>query len=161
MTDLLRRVLVLTSIALIATAAVAAGESVKTAPAKGATYRGLVHSETISIKVASNGKTAKVSLPIAPGFCQGGSGPQKQSSKPGAISKGGVLIVKIGYSAVGGHTTFATATVKGNFFTFGKSTPVFQGTVKSSFAAAGSRECDGQESFEATKTSAPGASALE
>ena len=151
MTVRLRRVLALTSIALIATAAVAAGESVKTTPAKGATYTGVVRSETITIKVASNGKTAKVSLPDAPGFCQGGSGPQKQSSKPGAISKGGVLSVKIGYSAVGGHTTFATVTVKGNFFTFGKSTPVFQGTVKSSFAAAGSKECDGQESFEATK----------
>jgi hypothetical protein len=151
MTDRPRRVLVLTSVALIATAAVATGETVKTTPAKGATYQGVVHSEAITIKVAANGKTAKVSLPGAPGFCQGGSGPQKQSSKPGAISKGGALIVKIGYSAVGGHTTFATVTVKGNFFTFGRSTPVFQGTVKSSFAAAASKECDGQESFEATK----------
>ena len=151
MTVRLRRVLALTSIVLIATAAAATGETVKTTPAKGATYKGVVRAETITVKVASNGKTAKVSLPGAPAFCQGGSGPQKQSSKPGAISKGGALTVKIGYSAVGGHTTFATVTVKGNFFTFGKSTPVFQGTVKSSFAAAGSKECDGQESFEATK----------
>jgi hypothetical protein len=151
MTGRLRPALLLATIALTATAAVAMGETVKTTPAKGATYKGILRSETITIKVASNGKTAKVSLPDAPAFCQGGSGPQKQSSKPGTISKRGALTVKIGYSAVGGHTTFATVTVKGNFSTFGKSTPVFQGTIKSSFAAAGSKECDGQESFEATK----------
>jgi hypothetical protein len=146
----LRRVLAITAIALIATAAIALGGNAKIGPSKGATYTGIVHDETITVRVAKNGKTAGVSLPNAPAFCQGGSGPVKQSSKPGKISKG-ALAVKIGYSAAGGHTTFATVTVKGNFFTFGGSAPVFQGTVKSAFAAAGSKECDGQESFQATK----------
>jgi hypothetical protein len=147
------RVVPLAAIALTATAAVALGGNVKLTPVKGATYSGVVHDETITVKVAKNGKTATVSLPGAPGFCQGGSGPEKQSSKAAAISKGGGLTATISYSSAIGsdHKAFATVTVKGNFYTFAGSQPVFQGTVKSSFVAAGSKSCDGQESFEATK----------
>jgi hypothetical protein len=135
----------------VAVTAAALGASVKLTPVKGATYSGVVHDETITVKVAANGKTAKVGLPGAPGFCQGGSGPQKQSSKPASISKSGKLTAKISYvSAVGSDKTpFATVTVTGNFYTFAGSTPVFDGQVKSSFKAA--KECNGSESFEATE----------
>jgi hypothetical protein len=148
----LRFVLPLAAIAASATAAVALATTVKLKPVKGATYSGVVHDETITVEVAGNGKTAKVNLPGAPGFCQGGSGPEKQSSRASAISKGS-LTTKISYSSAIGsdHKPFATVTVKGYFYEFAGSTPVFDGTVKSSFVAAGSKSCDGQESFEAIK----------
>ncbi len=150
LTRQLRGVLALGAIALIAAGATALGAGVKLTPVKGATYAGVVRNEAITIKVARSGRTATVSLPRAPGFCQGGSGPERQSSKAGAISKGGSLSVKIAYSsALASHKQFATVTVKGNFYTFAGSTPVFQGTMKSSFPA--SKECSGQESFQATK----------
>jgi hypothetical protein len=149
----LRLVVALAAIAPIAVAAAAEGEAVKTTPAKGATYSGAVRDETITIKVAKNGRTATVKLPGAPFYCSGGSGPERESSKPGKIAKTGALTVKISYSAATGsdHAVFATVTVTGNFFTFGTSRPVFQGTAKTSFVAAGSRECDGETSFEAIK----------
>jgi hypothetical protein len=135
-----------------ATSGAAIGGNVKVGPTKGATYTGVVREETITVKVAGNGKTAKVSLPSAPAYCQGGSGPQKQSSKATAVSKAGALTAKISYSAASGHEPpFAAVTVKGTFYTFSGEKPVFQGTVKTSFRAAGSKECDGQESFQATK----------
>jgi len=148
----LRGVPLLVAIALIATAATAPAASVKFTPVKGATYAGVVHDETITLNVAKDGRTATVHLPIAPAFCAGGAGPERQSSKAGAVSKTGSLTVKIAYSAAtGGHKTFATVTVKGNFYTFPGSTPVFQGIVKAAWTAAGAKECDGQESFEAVK----------
>jgi hypothetical protein len=153
MTRQFRSVAVIAVIAASAMGASALAGKVKAGPVKGATYTGVVHSETISVKVAGNGKTAKVSLPSAPGFCQGGSGPERQSSKPGPVSKNGGLTVKIGYSSASGsdHKQFATVTIKGFFYTFSGEKPVFQGVVKSHFAAAGSKSCDGQESFQATK----------
>jgi len=151
MTEKLRLVVALAAIALIAMAAAAEGEPVKTTPVKGATYSGVVRNVTITIKVAKNGKTATVKLPGAPFYCQGGSGPERSSSKPGKIAKTGVLTVKISYTGTGSSHVFATVTVKGNFFTFGSSTPVFQGTAKTSFLAAASKECNGETSFEATK----------
>jgi hypothetical protein len=153
MTKQMRVVALLTTIAVIAIGGTALGASVKLGPVKGASYAGVVHDETITIKVAANGKTAKVSLPGAPAFCQGGSGPEKQSSKAAKVSKGGSLTAKISYSSTTGasHSVFATVTVKGNFDTFAGSKPVFDGTVKTSFRAAGSESCNGQESFQATK----------
>jgi hypothetical protein len=148
MTDKLRRALVLTAATLLATATGAFAGSVRLGPVKGATYAGIVHDETITLKVSSNGKTAKVGLGSAPGFCQGGAGPELESSKAGAISKHGALTAKIAYSSAQTHKQFATVTVKGSFETFSGSKPVFQGTVKSVFSAAAS--CDGQESFQAT-----------
>ncbi len=154
MTKQMRVVALLATIAVAAaTGGTALGGNVKLGPVKGATYAGVVHDETITVKVATNGKTAKVSLPGAPAFCQGGSGPQKQSSKPAKVSKTGSLTAKISYSSAIGadHSVFATVTVKGNFDTFSGSKPVFDGTAKTSFRAAGSKSCDGQESFEATE----------
>lgn len=151
MTEKLRLGAALAAVALIAAAATAQGEPVKTSPVKGATYSGAVRNETITIKVAGNGKTATVKLPGAPFYCSGGSGPERQSSKAGKIGKTGVLTVKISYTGTGSSHVFATVTVKGNFFTFGSSTPVFQGTAKTSFVAAGSKECNGETSFQATK----------
>ena len=146
------RASMLATIGTIAMGATALAGSVKTTPVKGATYAGVVHDETITVKVAANGKTAKVTLPSAPAFCQGGSGPERQSTKPGAISKSGSLTAKIGYSATtGSKKQFATVTIKGHFFTFSGEKPVFQGVAKTRFAAAGSKSCDGQESFQATK----------
>lgn len=151
MTKQLRGVLLLATITLIATCATTFAGGVKVTPVKGASYAGVVHNETITVKVAKNGKTASVSLRSAPAFCQGGSGPELPRSKPGAISKKGSLSVTISYSSPQTHKTFASVLVKGNFYTFTGSAPVFQGTVKSSFSSAGAKECDGQESFEATK----------
>jgi hypothetical protein len=153
MTWKLRGALALAAILAIAVAGVAYATSVKQTPVKGATYAGVVHDETITVKVAANGKSATVQLPSAPGFCQGGSGPQKQSSKPAPISKDGSLVARISYSSAlgGNHAPFATVTVKGNFLTFAGSKPVFDGAVKSSFVAAGAKTCDGQESFEAVE----------
>ncbi|HEY4996710.1 MAG TPA: hypothetical protein VII03_01870, partial [Solirubrobacteraceae bacterium] len=47
---------------------------------KGATYAGqIAHgSEPISLKVAANGKSVKVSVATAPLYCQGGGGPTRQ-----------------------------------------------------------------------------------
>ncbi|HEY4812530.1 MAG TPA: hypothetical protein VIH71_15890 [Solirubrobacteraceae bacterium] len=153
MTWKLRGALALAAVLTIAAVTTAGATSVKLKPVNGATYAGVVHSETITVKVAANGKTATVKLPAAPGFCQGGSGPEKQSSKAAAISKSGSLTTKISYSSAIGsdHKPFATVTVQGHFYIFSGSAPVFDGTVKSSFVAAGSKTCDGQESFEAIK----------
>jgi hypothetical protein len=152
MTNQLRPVLTLAIIAVLATSATALAGSVDVHPVKGATYTGtLEHAGTITIKVAPNGKTAKVSLAAVPAFCQGGSGPEKQKSAPAAISKSGSLKVTIAYTTTGKATPFAHVTVKGNFFTFSSEQPVFQGTAASSFAATASKSCDGQESFQAIK----------
>lgn len=150
-TQLRAGAVLLATIALMGSAAITTASSVKLTPVKGATYAGVVHDETITLKVAKNGKTASVSLRSAPGFCQGGSGPEQPSSKPGKVSRSGSLSVTISYSSPQTHKTFAHVLVKGNFYTFTGSTPVFQGFVKSSFSAAGAKECDGQESFQATK----------
>lgn len=153
MTKQMRVVALLATIAVIAIGGTALGAGVKLGPVKGASYAGVVHDETITIKAAANGKTARVSLPGAPAFCQGGSGPEKQSSKAAKVSKTGGLTAKISYSSTTGsdHSVFATVTVKGNFDTFAGSKPVFDGTVKTSFRAAGSKSCNGQESFAATE----------
>jgi hypothetical protein len=154
MTKQLRRrlALPLATLAAIATCAAALGAGVNVHPVKGATYSGtLVRAGTIALKVAGNGKTAKVSLARVPAFCQGGSGPVTQKSKPAAIAKSGSLTATIAYTGVGQHKPFAHVTVKGSFLTFAGSKPVFDGTVKSTFVSAGSKDCDGQESFEATE----------
>ncbi len=143
------KLLVLALPAFAIAGAPAIAESVRLTPVKGATYSGVLRTETIRIKVASNGRSATVSLPYAPLYCQGGSGPSRASVKPAAISKTGALKATITFSSTTTHKAFASATIKGNFYTFGSSTPVFQGTVKSVWTA--SKECDGQESFEAIK----------
>jgi hypothetical protein len=150
MTEQLRGVFALATIALIATAGAALAEPVKIGPVKGATYAGVVKNETIRLKVSKKGSVT-VSLPNAPAYCQGGSGPVSQHTKSVADPRSHQLTAKISYTAIGSSHVFATVTVKGYFYTFGTATPVFQGTVKSSFSANGSRGCDGQESFQAIK----------
>jgi hypothetical protein len=152
MTWKLRGALALAAILAIAVTATALATSVKVKPVKGATYAGTIHDETITVKVASNGKTATVKLPTLPAYCQGGSGPERQGTEPAAISSSGSLTAKIYYSPGTGsdHATFGTVTVKGHFYTFSGSKPVFDGTAKSSFVASASKGCEGQESFEAT-----------
>jgi hypothetical protein len=147
------RILLAMTVAVVALpAASTVAASVKLTPVKGATYAGEVHSEAISVKVARNGKTATVSLGAAPGFCQGGSGAEPHHSKPVAISKSGTLSDTITYETSGIHPgKLATVAIKGHFYTFGSATPVFQGTVKSTWLLSGTSDCDGQESFQATK----------
>jgi hypothetical protein len=140
MTKLVPRALALVPIALIAPTAAALG--LKVGPIKGALYVGSVHRETIYLKVARSGRSAKASLPVAPAFCQGGSGAEEQRSTAVAISRSGRFTSTISYLARSTNRRFATVTVSGYFYG-----GVFQGTVKSSFASAAS--CDGQESFEA------------
>jgi hypothetical protein len=124
--------------------------TVKTTPVKGATYSGVVHGMTLTVKVDRKGRTATVSLPEAPGFCQGGSGPEVHHTKPAAVGHDGALTATITYTTGGEHPTkIATVTVTGHFFTFSGSSPVFDGQVKSKFAAKGNASCNGQESFEA------------
>jgi hypothetical protein len=146
MSKQLRRTLALAPIVLVAVVPVALGKRITVGPVKGATYAGVVHDTTITLAVAGNGKTARASLPSVPGFCQGGAGPELQSSKAVTISSTGRFTSKIAYSSPQTHKQFATATVSGYFFG-----SVFQGTVKSHFLAAASKSCDGQESFEAVK----------
>ncbi len=146
----LRGVFALATIALITTAGVALAESVKIGPVKGSTYSGAVKSETIKLTVSKKGSVT-VSLPNAPAYCQGGSGPVAQHTKSVPDPKAHQMTAKISYTAVGSTHVFATVTVKGYFYTFGTSTPVFQGTAKSSFSANGSKACDGETSFEATR----------
>jgi hypothetical protein len=144
------RIAALAALAVATSTATAIAGNVKIGPVKGATYVGAIReSDTVTVKVAANGKSATVKLPTAPAYCQGGSGPQVQHPHPGTI-KAGALTAKITYTATGSSTPFATVTVKGNFYTFSGSTPVFQGTAKTTFTKAG--ECNGQESFQATKT---------
>ncbi len=150
MTKQLRGAVALATLALTTTAGVALAESVKIGPVKGTTYAGVVKSETIKLTVSKKG-TVTVSLPNAPAYCQGGSGPVKQHTKSVPDPKTHQLTAKISYTAVGSTHVFATVTIKGYFYTFGTATPVFQGTAKSSFSANGSKSCDGQESFQATK----------
>ena len=150
MINQLRGVFAIAIIALVAMAGAALGETVKMGPIRGSTYAGVVKGETITLKVAKNG-SVKVTLPNAPAYCQGGSGPVKQHTKSVPNPKSHQLTAKISYTAVGSTHVFAKVTIKGYFDTFGTATPVFQGTVKSVFTADGSKSCDGQESFQATK----------
>jgi hypothetical protein len=149
MTKQLRLTLALAVLGLLAVAATALAGNVKIGPAKGASYNGVIRGfNKLTIKVAANGKTAKVSLPSAPAFCQGGASTEIQHSKPAKIKSGG-LTTTISYTIPDASKPFATVTIKGNFYTFPGERPVFQGTAKSTFNKAA--ECSGQESFQATK----------
>lgn len=142
MTKQLRRALILVPIGLSVPVAAALGTKVHVGPVKGVIYVGTVRNELIALKVAKSGKTARVSLPIAPAFCQGGSGAEQQQSKSSTIAKSGSFTTKISYLVRPTNRRFATVTVSGYFYG-----SVFRGTVKSSFTPASS--CDGQESFQA------------
>jgi hypothetical protein len=150
MTKQLRVVVALCALGVLALAATALAGSVKIGPVKGASYSGVVkESDKLTIKVAANGSTAKVSLPFVPAYCQGGAGAELEHSTATAI-KAGKLTTTISYTTTGSSKPFATVTVKGYFYTFAGESPVFDGTAKSTFSKA--PECSGQESFQATKT---------
>jgi hypothetical protein len=131
----------------------ASAGTVKLTPVKGATYAGTLRSLRISLKVDRKGKTATIALQAAPAFCSGsGTSPEPHSAKPATISKQGALSGTITYLTGGLHPqTLATVAVKGHFYTFGSAKPVFQGTVKATYAFEGTTDCSGQESFQATK----------
>lgn len=131
----------------------ASAGTVKLTPVKGATYAGTLRGLRISLKVDRMGKTATIALQAAPAFCAGsGTTPEPHSAKPATISKQGALSGTITYETGGIHPQkLATVTVKGHFYTFGSAAPVFQGTVKSTYSFGGGTECNGQESFQATK----------
>jgi hypothetical protein len=153
MTKPLHRILALGAIVSLTLVAGAAAEPVKVTPVKGATYKGLVGSSAITVKVDGKGKTAKVSLADAPIFCSsGGGGPEPHSGAPATISKKGALSATITFFTTGSRRRkLATVTISAHFYTFGKATPVLQGQVKSKFAIAGDSSCNGQESFQAVK----------
>jgi hypothetical protein len=153
MSKRLRLVLVLALTALAALAAGAVALGVKLTPVRGATYTGTtLHAGSVSIKVAATGRSAKISLQSAPAFCDGGSGPEAHSARPATISSKGALLDTLTFTTKGAHPKeIAKVLVKGNFYTFGSATPVFQGQVKSSFVAKGNAACDGEESFQAVK----------
>jgi hypothetical protein len=153
MTRRLRWALALTvpALALIVPGAPAA-TAVKLTPVKGATYAGVAQGRPISLKVDRKGHTAKISLTSAPAFCSSGAGPEPHSAKPATISSKGALSDTITFSTTGATSRkLATVVVKGHFYTFGKATPVFQGTVKVTYLIAGDSECNGQASFQAMK----------
>jgi hypothetical protein len=152
----LASILALIALAVSAMAFAVAGASagtVKLTPVKGATYAGTLRSLRISLKVDRKGKTATIALQAAPAFCAGsGTSPEPHSAKPATISKQGALSGSITYMTGGIHPQkLAIVTVKGHFYTFGSATPVFQGTVKSTYVFGSGTECNGQESFQATK----------
>jgi len=152
MTKPFHRTLALSAIVSLALVAVATAEPVKLTPVKDATYKGLVGSSAITVKVDRKGKTAKVGLADAPAFCSSGGGPEPHSGTPATISKQGALSATIIFFTTGSsRRKLATVVIKAHFYTFGKATPVLQGTVKSTFAIAGDSSCNGQESFQAVK----------
>jgi hypothetical protein len=153
MTSNVRRAVALAVLALLAVAATAAptfAGSVKVGPVKGATYTGVFHGETLSVKVAKNGKTATASLPDAPLFCSsGGGGPEPHSTKAGEIKKG-ALTTTIAFSTTGSvRKPLATVAIKGTFYKFAGAKPVFQGSAKTTLAGS-EKSCNGQESFQVT-----------
>lgn len=148
----LRSALALTLPALSLLAVAAPAATVKLTPVKGATYAGLVEGRTITLKVDHKGRSAKVSLEAAPAFCSSGAGPEPHRGRPATISSKGALNDAITFSTTGATSRkLATVVVKGHFYTFGKATPVFQGTVKVTYLIAGDSECNGQASFQAVK----------
>lgn len=126
-------------IALLIGASTALAGSVKVGAIKGAKYAGTIHGAAVSITVAANGKSAKASVPYAPGFCQGGGGGEVQHTQSAPV-KGGAFTTKISYTVVNSSHVFATVTIKGTFL--GSN---FDGQLTSNFTSA--KECSGQESF--------------
>ncbi|HTA35214.1 MAG TPA: hypothetical protein VK761_00760 [Solirubrobacteraceae bacterium] len=142
MNSSVRRAALLAAVALLLGASAALAASVKVGAVKGAKYAGTVRDEAVTVTVAANGKSAKVSIPFAPAFCQGGGGGEVQHTQSAPV-KGGELTAKISYTVEHSSRVFATVTIKGTFMNSN-----FDGQLKSSFTPA--KECDGQESFFAT-----------
>ena len=136
----IRRAAIVAAAALLVGATAAFAASVKVGAVKGAQYVGRVRNSSVTLTASRNGKSAKVSVPFAPAYCQGGGGGEVQHSKPAPISKSGAFTTKINYTVEGSSRVFATVTIKGTFI--GKD---FDGVATSSFKPAVS--CNGHESF--------------
>ncbi len=135
-----RRAAMLAAVVLLTCAAAAVAAGAKPGAVRGAKYAGAVRNSPLTIAVASDGKSAKLSIPFAPAYCQGGGGGEVQHTKSAPISKDGAFTAKVSYTVMGSTRVFATVTVKGTFLKKN-----FDGTAKSSFTPATS--CSGQSSF--------------
>jgi len=136
----LRRALLPASIALAATPAVA----LAAAAIKGATYTGSTVRDKapITLKVSKSGKSVTVNAPVAPLYCEGGGGPERQITRAAGISQGGSFSGSIGYEFVLTHKLTARLFFKGKF-----SGHAVKGTARSEFVLA--KSCDGSTTFTA------------
>lgn len=110
-------------------------------PVKGATYTGVTTHEkdTVTLKVAPNGKSVSVSVPTLPLYCQGGGPPEVQVTQPARISSSGAFSGKITYKFHGKVSFKASFSGK---FAAAKAT----GTLHSEYKTAA---CSGSTSFTA------------
>jgi hypothetical protein len=137
------RALALALMVTIAFSAVSAVALAAEKPVKGGLYTGTLRSESITFKLARNGKSLKASAPYAPLYCQGGGAGERQISKPAKISKQGTFTAKITYEFVPTHKKTSTLTFKGKI-----SGLFMNGSAKSHFLLT--KGCDGSASFTAT-----------
>jgi hypothetical protein len=149
MGSMLRRAAALAASALLLAAAVA----LAAAPKKGATYVGATahNDETITFKVSSNGKSVTANVAFPPLYCQGGSGPTRQVTKPASIGKSGSFSGSIGYEFIETHKITARLYFKGKFVS-----TALTGTARSEFGVGASpqakkslADCDGSTAFTA------------
>jgi hypothetical protein len=144
----LRRVLGIAVLIALATAAVA----LATGPKKGATYSGTLEraKEPITLKVAKNGKSVRVSVQVAPFYCEGGGAGERQISTAAPIAKDGSFSSTIAYEFVPTHAKTTKLSVKGKF-----SGKTVKGTARSEFglqslqAARELAKCNGSTTFSA------------
>jgi hypothetical protein len=152
MIKLLVRTLALGAVFLGVLSIGASAGTVKLTPVKGATYSGLVGHTAITVKVDRKGKTATVNMTEAPAFCSSSPSAEPHTTAPAKISKSGAFSATITFFTTGStRRKLATVVIKAHFYTFGKATPVTQGSAKTTYVIAGDSSCNGQESFQAVK----------
>jgi hypothetical protein len=126
---------------LIVPAAVAAtkppAKPVKGARYEGATVRGKA---AMTLKVAKNGKTVQVSLPILPTYCATPGHVQVQHTSPAKISSSGAFSATISYEGLFTSGTTGKAYLKAKFN--GRRAT---GSVRSEFLQV--KGCDGSTTF--------------
>lgn len=110
-------------------------------PVKGATYQGTTAKEgdTVTLKVATSGKSVTVSVPVLPLYCQGGGPPEVQATQPARINSSGAFSGKITYKFQGKVSFKATFSGK---FAGSKVT----GKLRSEYKSA---SCSGSTTFTA------------
>ena len=138
MSRTLRRTVCFALLALLSASAVALAAG----PKKGASYSGaLSHGkELIALKVSKSGKTVTVNAPLAPLYCEGGSGPTRQITRAAAISANGSFKGSITYEFTPTHTNTARLYFSGRF-----SGKTVKGAARSEFGIA-SAEFSGEAS---------------
>jgi len=142
------RVAVLVALVALATTAVALAAG----PKKGATYSGTTAhgKEPIKLKVSKNGKSVTVSIASAPLYCQGGGGPERQSTEPAPIAKDGSFSGSINYEFVPTHKKTTKLYFTGKF-----SGKTVKGSARSLFGLSSLQEtknlhqCNGSTTFSA------------